>query len=94
MTTHRKTFLFPDEGIKILDWLKAVCHVSTDAEVVRFALGALSDLMIASAKGDTIVIRSADGERRYHPVFTETEQSAPTEALKTFRSGRRASSNA
>ena len=86
--TYRKTFLFPESGLSLLNWLQSACHVRTDADVVRYAIGALSDLMMAIKKGDEIVIRSKDGsERRYNPVF-ELDQidPDPIEDLKAFRS--------
>lgn len=87
----RKTFLFGSEGIDLLTWLKSACEVRTDAEVVRYALGALADLMIADREGKTIFIRAQDGsEVRYHPVFTEDGEPEPEvrpeRLLQLFRS--------
>lgn len=87
--TIRKTFLFPPSGIELLTWLRKEIKVKTDADVVRYAIGALVDLMMALKAGDTIVIRSRDGaERSYHPVWQDDGDEGevdPVAALDDFR---------
>lgn len=88
MAMTRKTFLFPPEGIELLAWLRTKCEVKTDAEVVRYAIGALTDLLIADQEGKTVVFRGPKGEETiYHPVFeggSEPEFN-PVEALERYR---------
>ncbi len=85
--TYRKTFIFPESGIALLNWLQTACRVKTDADVVRYAIGALSDLMMATKNGDEVIIRSPDGsERKYHPVFELDEvEPDPIDHLRDFR---------
>lgn len=87
--TIRKTFLFPPSGIDLLLWLRKEIKVKTDADVVRYAIGALVDLMMALKSGDTIVIRARDGsERSYHPIWQEDVDEGevdPVAALDDFR---------
>ncbi len=89
--TTRKSFIFDEAGIKVLGWLKSVCRVKTDVDVVRLGLGCLTDLMQEDRKGATIIIRSADGsERTYHPIY-EGEELAPEplDAIEEFRTSLR-----
>lgn len=90
MASTRKTFLFPPEGISLLSWLRSVCDVKTDAEVIRYAVGALADLMIADRGGVKIILRHPDGrEEMYHPVFDadlgSEPQVNPSVALAAYR---------
>lgn len=87
--TTRKSFLFDKAGIEVLGWLKSVCRVKSDVDVVRLGLGCLADLMQEDRNGSKIIIRAADGsERIYHPVFEEEEIAPePVEALREFRAG-------
>jgi len=86
---QRKSFLFPAAAVRLISWLREVCRVSTDSEVVRLGIGCLSDLMMADKEGKQIIIRAADGtEKRYHPVFDlQNAQPDPVEDLETFRAG-------
>lgn len=88
---HRKTFLFDDQGIDVLKWLRSVCRLNTDAEVARYAFGSLATLMLAWKNGDEIILRSPDGaERKYHPVFKldePKEEADPVEKIKNFTAG-------
>ena len=83
----RKNFIFDEAGLVILKWLKSICHVKTDAEVVRLGLSCLADLMSEDNKGSEIIIRKADGtEIKYHPVFEPDDITPePTAALLSFR---------
>lgn len=85
--TTRKSFIFDKAGIKVLNWLKSVCRVKADVDVVRLGLGCLADLMQEDKKGSTIVIRAADGtERIYHPIYeVEDLEPEPLEAIEEFR---------
>lgn len=88
--SQKKNFVFSDEGLKVFSWLKRVCVLPRDSDLIRLALGTLCDLMIALEKGEKIVIRSADGsERQYHPFLeVDAEKPAPpVEALAEFRRG-------
>ncbi|MEP2627446.1 MAG: hypothetical protein ABJP66_06590 [Hyphomicrobiales bacterium] len=84
---QRKSFLFPEEAIKLIDWLRKVCRVGTDSDVVRLGIGCLADLMLEDKQGNEIIIREKDGtERKYHPVFDLEElQPDPIEAIKAYR---------
>jgi hypothetical protein len=89
--SQKKNFVFPPEAIEIMAWLKTVCLVKRDADVIRLALGTLSDIMIAIGRGDRVVIKSADGrsERPYHPFLDLEDEPAapPTEALARYKRG-------
>jgi hypothetical protein len=88
--SQRKNFVFPPEALEILAWLKAVCFIKRDADVLRLALGTLSDVMLALEKGDKVVFRSANGrERPYHPFLdiADKARTPPTEALKRYKKG-------
>jgi hypothetical protein len=90
--SKKKNFVFTSEGLQLLDWLKKVCSVTRDADVVRIALSALCDIMIAIQRGDRIIIRSRDGqsEKAYHPFLDLDEEEAlkpPVDALERYKKG-------
>lgn len=86
--SQKKNFVFPPEAIEILAWLKSVCLVNRDADVIRLALGTLTDLMLAIGRGDKIFIKSPDGsEKQYHP-FLDMENkpaSPPLDAIARYK---------
>ncbi|MBW4985850.1 hypothetical protein KZZ07_25230 [Mameliella sp. CS4] len=68
-TTTRKSFSCTSDGEALLAWLREVCDLQSDADVLRHAFSTLADLVAATGNGDEVIIRSADGhERVYSPV--------------------------
>ena len=68
-TTTRKSFSCTQEGDALLTWLREVCNLQSDADVLRHAISTLADLMMATGNGYEVIIRSDDGhERVYSPV--------------------------
>ncbi len=84
--SKKKNFVFSEEGLKVFSWLKRVCVLNRDSDLMRLSLGTLCDLMIAIEKGEKIVIQSADGtEKQYHPFLEMDAPAPPLEALEKFR---------
>ena len=86
-TTIRKSFSCTQEGDALLTWLREVCNLQSDADVLRYAVSTLADLMVATGNGDEVIIRSADGrERIYSPVCSGGDVS-PEELRRMLHSG-------
>ena len=80
-TTTRKSFSCTSDGEALLAWLREVCDLQSDADVLRHAVSTLADLVLAAGSGDEVIIRSADGhERVYSPVCSGGDVS--TEELR------------
>lgn len=68
-TTTRKSFPCTQDGDALFAWLREVCDLQSDADVLRHAVSTLADLVLATGNGDEVIIRSVDGrERVYSPV--------------------------
>ena len=87
-TTIRKSFCCPQEGDALFAWLREVCDLQSDAEILRHAVATLADLMAATGNGDEVIIRSGDGrERVYSPVCSGKDVS-PEELRRMLHSVR------
>lgn len=80
-TTIRKSFSCTEDGEALLAWLKAACDLQSDADVLRYAVSTLADLVAATGNGDEVIIRSAAGRERVYSPVCSGEDISP-EALR------------
>jgi hypothetical protein len=63
-----KNFFFTGEAVDRLESIKAQSFMKSNADVIRLALTAYSELLTIDAKGDEIVVRNREGiEQVYSP---------------------------
>ena len=87
-TTIRKSFSCTQDGEALLAWLRDACDLQSDADVLRHAVSNLADLMMATAKGDEVIIRSVDGRERVYSPVCSGEDVGPEELRRMLHAVR------